>query len=251
MCAEILRPTRLFLVALFWLGATLAAQADCFDLEFEDRDFTACRADPKSDDIRLWLNDAEGTILGTFSAVDRTLARDGLVLDFATNGGMYHPDRSPVGHYVEDGEEVRGVITSAGPGNFGLLPNGILCLTDQSARVWESRAFAAERPECRFATQSGPLLVIDGDLHPRFLEDGTSRFVRNGVGVDNEGRLVIAISNDPVNFHRFARMFREALGTPNALYLDGNVSRLYASELKRNDAGFPMGPILGVTKRQD
>ena len=90
------------------------------------------------------------------------------------------------------------------------------------------------------------MLVINGTLHPRFLADSESRFVRNGVGVDSDGRLHLAISDSAVNFHSFARFFRDALKTPNALFIDGNVSRLYAPSLDRYDVGFPMGPILGT-----
>jgi uncharacterized protein YigE (DUF2233 family) len=116
--------------------------------------------------------------------------------------------------------------------------------------VVESRAFAEARPVCRYATQSGPMLVIDGALHPKFLATSDSLYVRNGVGVTEDGRAVMVISNDAVNFHSFARLFRDVLDTPNALYLDGNISRLYAPQLDRHDGGFPMGPILGVVGPQ-
>ena len=114
-------------------------------------------------------------------------------------------------------------------------------------RVYETLAFENERPACRDATQSGPMLVIDGALHPRFLPDGTSRRIRNGVGTSEDGsRAWFAISNAPVNFHDFARLFQEHLGLGQALYLDGNISRLYAAELGRNDHGFPLGPMIAV-----
>ncbi len=95
------------------------------------------------------------------------------------------------------------------------------------------------------------MLVIDGELHPRFIDGGTSRYVRNGVGVTADGTVVAVISDGPVNFHTFGRFFRDRLGTPNALYLDGNISRLYAPELGRNDLGLPMGPILGAVVPAD
>jgi uncharacterized protein YigE (DUF2233 family) len=91
------------------------------------------------------------------------------------------------------------------------------------------------------------MLVIDGALHPRFLPDSTSRYVRNGVGVSADGATIyFVISDEPVTFHEFARLFRDGLGTPDALYFDGNISRLYAPEIGRNDIGFPMGPIVAV-----
>jgi uncharacterized protein YigE (DUF2233 family) len=50
-----------------------------------------------------------------------------------------------------------------------------------------------------------------------------------------------------VTFHQFGRAFRDVLKTPNALYLDGNISRLYAADLNRNDFGRTMGPIVAVS----
>ena len=104
------------------------------------------------------------------------------------------------------------------------------------------------RPDCRFATQSGPMLVIDGAICTRsFMPDSDITYIRNGVGVSADGsRAVFAISNDRVNFHAFARLFRDDLGLPHALYFDGNISRLYAPEIERDDIGFRMGPIVGV-----
>lgn len=72
--------------------------------------------------------------------------------------------------------------------------------------------------------------------------------MRNGVGVGADGTLFFAISDAPVNFHTFGRLFRDALGTPNALYLDGSISRLYDADGGRHDAGWPMGPIIGTVR---
>jgi len=49
-----------------------------------------------------------------------------------------------------------------------------------------------------------------------------------------------------VNFDTFGRLYRDALGLPDALYLDGKISRLYAPGLGRSDLGFAMGPIVGL-----
>jgi uncharacterized protein YigE (DUF2233 family) len=110
----------------------------------------------------------------------------------------------------------------------------------------ETKAFLKRKLKPQFATQSGPMLVIDGKLHPRFLKDATSRNRRNGVGVKGS-KVIFALADTPVTFDEFARVFRDVLKTSNALYLDGSISRLYAPEISRNDIGFPMGPIVAVS----
>jgi uncharacterized protein YigE (DUF2233 family) len=168
-------------------------------------------------------------------------------LAFAMNAGMYHMDRAPVGLFLQDGEEIAPLVTQEGPGNFGLLPNGLLCLNDDGAFVLETTAYAEGARTCDSATQSGPMLVINGELHPRFLPDSDSRHIRNGVGTSADGaRAVFAISGRPVTFHEFARLFRDRLGLPDALYFDGSVSRLHAPSLGRDDWGSRMGPIVGL-----
>jgi uncharacterized protein YigE (DUF2233 family) len=233
------------------LLASPAIAADCRDLTFDGASYTACRVDPAAEDIRLWLRDDAGQILGTFDRVNDQLTAQGLQLGLAMNAGMYHQDRRPVGLYVENGIEAAPLVTRAGPGNFGMLPNGVLCLGEGRAAVIESRAFAAAPPACRFATQSGPMLVIEGALHPRFIPGSDFRNIRNGAGVAEDGTLWLAISNEPVNFHDFARLFRDELGTPDALYLDGSVSRLLRADTGRHDRGLPLGPIIGTAVPAD
>jgi uncharacterized protein YigE (DUF2233 family) len=198
------------------------------------------------DAIELFLRDEAGAPLGQFERVREALAARGRTLIFAMNAGMYHEDRSPVGLYVENGRELQRVSTADGPGNFSMKPNGVFYVGDRSAGVLETKAYLRRKPGARFATQSGPMLVIDGKLHPRFLKDATSRNRRNGVGVAGK-RVVFALADDPVTFHKFARVFRDVLKTPNALYLDGSICRLYAADLNRNDIGFPLGPIIAVS----
>jgi uncharacterized protein YigE (DUF2233 family) len=244
---------RLLLAAAILTGSALAAPAsDCRDLEYQGNDYTVCAVDLTQEDVRLFLNDGDGDIWGQFRKLDNGLKAKGMQLGFAMNAGMYHPNRAPVGHYVENGQEEMRVIPNAGPGNFGMLPNGVLCLNDGSAQVYETLRYAEDKPICRDANQSGPMLVINGELHPRFLKDSDSRYIRNGVGTTEDGKTAyFVISNNTVTFHEFGSLFRDALKTPNALYFDGNISRLYAPELNRHDGGFPMGPIVGTVVPAD
>ncbi|MEO9649474.1 MAG: phosphodiester glycosidase family protein [Roseobacter sp.] len=237
------------MVILLWAFWLPAYAVTCEKTVFDDQRYTICQADPRTETFELFLRDGEGQIYGQFSNIDRALAAEGRQLVFAMNAGMYHDDRSPVGHYIEDGQEIMRVIPNAGPGNFGLLPNGILCLQQGRADVFETTAYLEQRPACKDATQSGPMLVINGALHPKFLESSTSTFIRNGVGTSADGaRIVFAISDEPVNFHSFGRLFRDRLETPNALFFDGNISRLYAADLGRRDFGFSLGPIIGIVE---
>lgn len=231
------------LLALVPVGG--AAHAGCSTLTHEGRGYALCAVTP-ADDLRLFHSGPDG-LYGSFAAVNAALEAQGLTLGFAMNAGMYAPGRAPLGLHIEDATERAPLVTAAGPGNFGMLPNGVFCVTSGGFSVIESRAFAAAPPACRIATQSGPMLVIGGALHPRFLPDSTSVYIRNGVGVSRDGqRAVFAISDDPVTFHQFARLFRDVLDLPDALYLDGSISRLYAPALNRHDRGLPLGPIIGA-----
>ena len=236
------------LAALILVGWTGSASAlTCTETQFDGADYTICEVDPRQEQLMLFLRDEDGEIYGQFLRIDRALTAEGKSLTFAMNAGMYHEDRAPVGHYIENGVEVQRVIPNAGPGNFGLLPNGVLCLRPGRADVFETLDYIDKNPACDHATQSGPMLVINGALHPRFLPEGTSTHIRNGVGTSRDGtRVVFVISDEPVNFYNFGRLFRDHLKTPNALYFDGNISRLYAPDIRRSDFGFALGPIIGV-----
>lgn len=235
---------RYLIAAALIAAAADAAAAACRDTTFEGASYTICEVQA-GEDLRLFHSGPDG-ILGSFAAVNARLEAEGATLGFAMNAGMYHQNRAPVGLYIEEGRETSPIITKDVPDNFGLLPNGVFCITDR-LRVIESRAFAAAPPACRYATQSGPMLVIKGALHPALLPNSDSLNIRNGVGTSADGkRAVFAISNDKVNFHSFARLFRDMLGLPDALFFDGSISRLYAPGLGRHDGGFPLGPMVGT-----
>lgn len=240
------RAIRAGLALILTLWGAGPAMAACREDVFEGVPFTVCEVAAGAD-LRLFQTGPDGRPFGSFAAVDAALQAQGQRLAFAMNGGMYHPDRRPVGLLVQDGTEVAPIVTAEGPGNFGLLPNGVFCIAQGGFRVIESRAFSARPPACRQATQSGPMLVIDGALHPRFLQDSDSLNIRNGVGVSADAsRAWLAISGARVNFHTFARYFRDHLGARDALYLDGQISRLHAPQMGRDDPGWPMGPIIGL-----
>jgi len=169
---------------------------------------------------------------------------------FATNAGMFDPALKPVGLYVEHGRELVHANTLSGHGNFHMKPNGIFFISGDKAAVAETGAFLKQRPRTDLATQSGPMLVMNGRVHPRFDRRSTSLKARNGVGVRPDGKVLFAISQGEVSFDSFARLFRDALKCPNALFLDGgSVSNLYSPTLNRLGNIVSLGPMLAVFER--
>lgn len=235
--------------ALFCPGAALAADKTCSDITNDGQPYTVCLVASGDPGLRLFLGDGKGQVYGSFSALSKGLAAEGQRLVFAMNAGMYRPDLQPVGLYVEGGRQIHAANTRSGFGNFHMKPNGIFWIGPQGAAVTETSRFLQMSPKADYATQSGPMLVISGKLHPRFRAQAPSRKIRNGVGVCRDGRTRFAISNTPVTFHDFAVLFRDKLGCPDALYLDGSISALLSPELGRSDGWRPMGPIVGLVAK--
>ncbi|MBK1624737.1 phosphodiester glycosidase family protein [Afifella marina] len=229
------------------LGPAFAAGQNCEIARDGARSYAVCRFNPATDDVRLYLNDASGKPYGSFRALKSALESEGKRLVFAMNGGMYHEDFSPVGLYVEGGRTAKSANTNKGPGNFHMLPNGIFWIGGGKAGVLETEAYLRRKPPADFATQSGPMLLIDGKRHARFLKDSNSAKKRNGVCVTQKGEIVFAVSEGPVTFWEFSGFFKDRIGCDNALFLDGSISSLYAPELRRADGFFPLGPIIAVT----
>jgi uncharacterized protein YigE (DUF2233 family) len=243
-------------VALLCFAAPETARAEtCRNTSFEGAAYIACSFNPANQDLRLFWRGADGKPYQTFAALARDLKSKGKSLRFAMNGGMYQDDFQPVGLYVENGRELTRANTATLTGapsaipNFFKKPNGVFYIGNGAVGIVETGRFLAERPDANFATQSGPMLIIDGAIHPAFIVNSTDRKMRNGVGVTGPTEVHFVITKDRVSFYDFARFFRDGLGCRNALFLDGGVAPgLYAPELGRNDAsghgGY--GPIIAV-----
>jgi uncharacterized protein YigE (DUF2233 family) len=230
----------LLLYCLFWSSAVAACRID--------GDYSVCEFDPSKTRLETFSLDENGAPLGTFSALETMLNQQGLQLGFAMNAGMFDASLRPVGLYIEDGIQAKRLNRRNGSGNFHLKPNGVFYLDAGRAAVVETERFAKLKIKPEFATQSGPMLVIDGNIHPKFSSTGVSQKIRNGVGVRDDGTVVFVISNATVNFFDFASLFRDRLDCPNALFLDGSVSSLYAPELGRTYGLVPLGPMVGAIK---
>lgn len=232
----------LLLLALCVAGAASLAAAAA---DAEPR-YTVVKIDLRKERLELFLRDDAGVELKRFDRLEAWLAAQNRQLLFAMNAGMYHADFSPVGLLVQEGREVAPLNLSTDAGNFFLKPNGVFLVSRTGRpRVVESSEYPALSKGVRLATQSGPLLLRRGRVHPAFIPDSDSRKIRNGVGVSGHTAIFV-ISEQPVNFYEFALYFRDVLRCRDALYLDGTVSALHSPALRRSDFVRELGPILGV-----
>jgi uncharacterized protein YigE (DUF2233 family) len=230
-----------------------SASADtrpCRAIEYERNAYIVCEVDLRKHTVRLYWRRADGTPYSYLSALPRAGKGEAGALLFATNAGMFDPDLKPVGLYVEQGRELVQANTRSGFGNFHMKPNGVFYVSGERAAIAETQAFLKQRPQAEFATQSGPMLVINGRVHPRFDRRSTSLKARTGVGVRADGKVFFAISHGEVSFDAFARLFRDGLNCPNALFLDGgSAASLYAPALNRLGNFVPLGPMLAIFER--
>ncbi|WP_435417525.1 phosphodiester glycosidase family protein [Parerythrobacter aurantius] len=225
-----------------------AAESVCEKVKFEDVVLTHCIADPASHTIGMVLSPEGGAAYRSFANLSAAIAKDKVA--FAVNGGMFDGEGKPIGYFVEESNRLKELNTADGAGNFHLKPNGVFYGSGGEWRIRTAESFLAsvgDRPQ--FGTQSGPMLLIDGKLHPEITEDGPSRTIRNGVGIDRKGRAHFVISEGAISFGKLARFFRDVADTPNALYLDGSVSSLWDPANDRMDSRAPIGPMIVVEKK--
>jgi prepilin-type processing-associated H-X9-DG protein len=213
---------------------------------FEGSRITVC--DPGKGRIELVAAGPKESAVRRLADLEARLGSRAGSVAFAMNAGMYDEDGRPIGLAIADGKQKHPINRRKGGGNFHLMPNGVFQVRkDGNAEVVTSGKWRPS-PSIRLATQSGPMLVIGGRLHPAFERDGSSRYVRNGVGVTADGRALFAISDEPVSFGKFARFFRDGLKTPNALFFDGSVSALWDPANGRRDLTKPLGPMVVAFK---
>ncbi len=200
--------------------------------------------------LRLFLKDHQtNKPLRKFKAVARQLKACEKLL-FAMNAGMYHADYAPVGLYVEASRQQQKLnMVKQAYGNFHLQPNGVLAWNRHHSLIAKTEDYQKLNFNAEYATQSGPMLVIDGQINPNFLKDSDSFKIRNGVGMKDQ-TLYFFISRNAVSFYQFAQFFKDQLNVQQALYLDGSISSAYIPQLKRSDSLFNLGPIVAYIDQQ-
>lgn len=197
--------------------------------------------------VDLQLYGQADPTLRTFAGARDWLASRAAHWEVMTNGGMFHPGQRPVGLHIEAGKQYAPLELADGEGNFFVKPNGVFYLDAAGAHVVASESYAPHGA-VRLATQSGPLLLQHGALHPRFNPRSTSTAKRSGVGVRDPSHVAIAVSRAGVTFHSAATLFRDALHCPDALYLDGTISD-FDTPARRGASARTFGSVLVAVAR--
>ena len=226
---------RLLLLALLAGAAGCSASThgpQSRELSFDGQTYRVVTLDLKRDPLSLhWRDPASGVPYGDIETLKQWGEARGLHLLFAANAGIYDRQNKPLGLHVEDGKTLVPLNMAHGnpaAGNFSLLPNGVFAIYPNGhAAVRTSAEFKADAKPVRWATQSGPMLVINGRINPHFTDDSGSLKWRSGVCAKSPTEVMFAVSETPVNFHEFAWLFRDKLGCRDALYLDGSISQIF------------------------
>lgn len=237
---------QIILTTIVFLFVTVLVSA-YIQKDTDDR-FVTYSVDPTQKQVKLYWKDNKQLHFKSIQNLKSWLEKRNQKLEFAMNAGMYKKDNSPQGLYIEKTKMFSPLDTAVGNGNFYMKPNGVFYLTTKNkAMICKTEAFK-NTSEIQYATQSGPMLVVDGKIHSNFKEGSSNVHIRNGVGVLPDGKIVFAISKKEINFYDFAEYFK-SLGCKNALYLDGFVSRTFLPKENWIQTDGNFGDIIGVTEK--
>jgi uncharacterized protein YigE (DUF2233 family) len=245
-----MRRNQIFILTSILLLAVTGVFAFAKENQIDDTRFINYEVDTKKQDLKLYWKDEKKEIFRSIQNLKLWLDKNKRKLVFAMNAGMYKTDNSPLGLYIEDKVTLSPLNKLSGDGNFYLKPNGVFYITTDNIPVICNTINFKNNGQIKYATQSGPMLVMDGKIHAAFKEGSSNLNIRNGVGILPDNKVVFAMSKIGVNFYDFANYFKR-IGCKNALYLDGFVSRTYLPEKKWIHTDGNFGVIIGVTIEAD
>lgn len=223
---------------------------------FNDKIFCAYIVNKDNDDINFHYKTAQDQNFSTLEKVKEKLETDTLTkVRMITNGGMYSPNNEPQGLYIENFKELKSLdIDNPKDGtNFYMMPNGVFYVDSlNNFGVLTTELFQNKRINSvpiKHATQSGPMLLINGSLHPNFVKNSKNEKIRSGVGVTQDNKLVFLITNDDCNFYDFASCFQDIFNCKDALFLDGAISKMYLDKITTNYTNGFFVPMISITNK--
>lgn len=218
-------------------------------INYRQQDFYTYIVDLTNSNLSFNFKTNSGEQIKTLSKLNTYYSQQNKNLIFATNGGIFSNNLEPLGLYVENGSEMFSLNLQDGAGNFFLKPNGIFYINKwNGAGIIESSKYETIAGKISYAIQSGPLLLLNGNVHGKFTENSSNKYIRNGVGIIDNKTIVFAISKKPVNFFDFAMLFKEEFNCANALYLDGAISEMYLPALNLTQTQNTFSVLISVTE---
>jgi uncharacterized protein YigE (DUF2233 family) len=211
---------------------------------------------PKKVNISLYWKNDKGELYSNIGALKTSLEKQNSKLIFATNGGMYDKSYRPIGLYIQNHEMIKPLNTNilkpdknGNIPNFYLQPNGVFYITTfNEVGICQTSKFP-EQLKVKYATQSGPMLLIDSEINTIFDSNSENYNIRNGVGIRPNNELVFAISKNKVTFYALAKYFKDQ-GCTNALFLDGYVSKAFLPEKNLLQMDGELSVLIGITENK-
>lgn len=211
--------------------------------------YTVYTFNPEKEELKTYWKDDQGNIMKNLANLNDYLVQKNITLLFAMNGGMYMEDHSPLGLYIENGKQIKKInrIQNAF-GNFFMQPNGVFLVGKNGHTEIVTTQKYKSSDGVLYATQSGPLLLVNGTINSKFTKGSVNVQIRNGVGVTQDYKTIFIISEVPVSLYDFAAKFK-ALGCDQALFLDGAISATYIKGKRTKDMQINNGVLIGITKK--
>lgn len=240
----------LFCISISLVSLKCDRNSEAKTIQFKGISYDLFRVNTAQEQVQFHWKNEDGGIYKNFKNLKQSLASKDKKLRFAINGGIYDKGNIPKGLYIENGRKLSPIDLQKGKGNFYLKPNGIFVIYDnQQVAILPSEAYEQlEKEGIKNALQSGPLLVNRGLIHAKLSINGTSKYLRAGVGMIDDNNLVFAISNQPVNLYDFAALFQQELNCSVALYLDGAICKMYLPELGRKQMKGNFATMIGLVE---
>jgi uncharacterized protein YigE (DUF2233 family) len=214
----------------------------------ENDSFLSFRVNPKKQNLKLYYKDEKGDALGSIENLKKWVESKGQKLVFAMNGGMYMEGGRPLGLYIENYQTISPINKRLHPGaNFYSKPNGVFYIDSNNvAAICKTENFV-NSGNIKYATQSGPMILFDGEIHPACKKNSPYTAVRNGVGILPGNEVLFVLTATDVSFYQFMNYFKSS-GCKDALFFDGNVSLAYLPEKNWINDGGAFGVMVGVTE---
>lgn len=243
------RRLQLIVMLMSLVPIHLWAQVTSYTRQYNEVNYTVVEVRDLTK-LRLLLNQqGSSTPLNYFSQIPTQL-KTCEQMTLAMNAGMFHYNYRPVGLYIERRKKLFPLNRLRGWGNFYLEPNGVLAWNAKQAVIVSTAEYAKRRFKADYATQSGPMLVLNRQINPIFIAESTSLKIRNAVGIKDQV-LYFVITEQAVNFYELASFMQADLGVEQALYLDGSISAIFLAEKTINTQSSPFGPMLAYIEDQN